>query len=213
MSTDRVVVVGAGGHAKVCIEILVLAGHEIAACVGLPGDPQDCLGHEVVYGDERLKDLWADGVRRAFVALGPNRLRCRLGEYATDIGFEIVNAIHPRSVISPSATLGRGIAIMAGAVVNAATSIDDLCIINTGATVDHDCRLGQAVHVAPQVGIAGNVAIGDRTFLGIGSRVIPDLRIGADVTIGAGAAVIRDLEDNARVVGVPAKPIRESGEG
>ncbi len=213
MRTPSVAVVGAGGHAKVCIESLLLSDHAISACVGLPGDPPKCLGYEVLYGDERLKDLWDDGVRLAFIALGPNGLRSRLADYATGLGYEIVKAIHPSSVISPTASLGRGVAVMAGAVINAATSIGDLSIINTGATVDHDCRLGRAVHVAPQVGVAGNVSIGDRTFLGIGSRVIPDRRIGADVMVGAGAAVIRDLEDKARVAGVPARPIRESGAG
>lgn len=203
----NVIVVGAGGHAKVCIDSLRLAGYIPTACVGLNGDPTECLGVSVVYGDERLEEFWAKGHRLAFIALGPNRTRSRLAEYATGMGFGLVNAIHPASVVSATASIGAGVAIMAGAVVNAATTISDLCIVNTGATIDHDCRIGKAVHVGPQCGVAGNVAVGDRTFLGIGSRVIPDLTIGRDVMVGAGASVVRNVADEQTVVGVPARPI------
>lgn len=208
-----VVVVGAGGHAKVCIDSLELSGHRVTHCVGLPGDPEECAGIPVVFGDERLEDLRDEGMTKAFIALGPNALRERLAAYARDLEYELVNAIHPSAIVARSAVIDDGVAIMAGAVINPEAHIGSLAIINTGATIDHDSVVGQAAHVAPQCAIAGNVTIGERTFLGIGSRVLPDIRIGRDVVVGAGAAVVSDLTDGLTVVGVPARPMAQGGRG
>jgi UDP-perosamine 4-acetyltransferase len=106
--------------------------------------------------------------------------------------------------------MGRGVVVMAGAVVNACATIGDLAIINTGATVDHDCVIGRAVHVAPQCGLAGCVTVGDGAMLGVGTKVIPGIRIGADATVGAGSVVVRNINDAALAMGVPAK-VRDGG--
>lgn len=204
-----VVVVGAGGHAKVCIELLQASGEEVAYCIGSEGGPDNCLGVPVLDGDEQLRRLRGEGFDRAFVAIGSNGLRDRLGQMCSDLGYELVNAISPRATVSPSARLGRGVAVMAGAVINAEARIDDLAIINTGATVDHDCHVGRAAHVAPQTALAGNVVLGELVFLGVGSRVIPGIRIGARTTVGAGAVVVRDAAADLVIVGVPARQLAE----
>ena len=97
---------------------------------------------------------------------------------------------------------------MAGVIINADSEIGDLAIINTGATVDHDCRVSEGVHIAPQCAIAGTVVIGRMSFLGIGTRVIPGVGIGSNVTVGAGGVVIGDIPDNVTAVGVPARIIK-----
>jgi UDP-perosamine 4-acetyltransferase len=201
-----VIVVGAGGHAKVCIESMRAMGESVAFCVGDFGSEGFCAGVPILAGDEQLARLRHEGYARAFIAIGSNRLRERLAEFAVRAGYEIVSAIHPNAAISPSARLGAGVAIMAGVVINAEVSIGSLAIVNTSSSIDHDCKIGTAVHVGPQCGLAGNVSVGDRSFLGIGSRVIPEIAIGADVTVGAGSVVISDIKDNERVVGVPARP-------
>jgi len=99
---------------------------------------------------------------------------------------------------------------MAGVVINAEAHIGDLSIVNTGATVDHDCRVGRGVHIAPQCALAGNVMVGDYTFLGIGTKVIPEMIVGQDVTIGAGGIVITDIASESTAVGVPAKVIKKN---
>lgn len=205
--TNDVVLVGAGGHAKVCIELLHDMGRRVGWCIGGPSDGDQCLGVPVLVGDDHLRSLREQGYRLAFVAIGANQVRAALGGAAQEAGYELVSAISPRAVVSPSASLGVGVAVMAGAVINAAAQIGSLSIVNTGATVDHDCELGQFVHVAPQAGIAGSVTVGDGAMLGIGSRVIPGVRIGAGATVGAGAVVIDDVPDGQTVVGVPAKPL------
>jgi UDP-perosamine 4-acetyltransferase len=206
MKTE-IIVVGAGGHAKVCIESLRAMGESIAFCVGASDSPPECAGVPVLRGDENLSRLRAEGYSRLFVAIGSNQLRERLAILCLEQGYNLVNAISPHAVISKSVVLGRGVAVMAGVVINADTVIEDLAIINTAATVDHDCRVGQAAHVAPQSALAGNVSIGNLSFLGIGCKVIPDIRIAERATVGAGGVVICNIEADAIVVGVPAKPV------
>lgn len=207
MTRSEIVLVGAGGHAKVCIELLAAMGESVACCVGSADGPAECLGVPVLHGDEHLDQLRATGFSRAFIALGSNRLRQRLGELCIDRGYEIVNAISSQAVISPSAWLGVGIAVMAGAVVNAEAVIDDFAIINTGATIDHDCRIGRAVHIAPQCALAGNVTVQSLSFLGVGCKVIPEVTIGERVVIGAGGVVIADIDSGVTAVGVPARHV------
>jgi UDP-perosamine 4-acetyltransferase len=204
-----VVIVGASGHAKVCIESLREMGEQIDYCVGDANAQDFCVGVPVLKGDENLARLRNEGYDRAFIAIGSNRLRERLADLATSQGYQLVNAIHPRAVISPTVRLGCGIAVMAGAIINAEASIDSLAIVNTGASVDHDCKIGRAVHIAPASGVAGNVTIGAQSFLGIGSRVIPEVCVGKNVIVGAGGVVIDDILDDQTVVGIPARPIKQ----
>lgn len=205
MSNPPVVVIGAGGHAKVCIEILRSAGETVAYCIGTNDAPPHCLNVDVLLGDHHLAHLREQGYHRVFVAIGSNALRDRLANLALKQGYDLINAVSSHAIISPSAALGRGIAVMPGAVINAESFIHDLAIINTGATIDHDCRIGRATHIAPQSALAGTVTVGTRSFLGIGCRVIPNIHIGDCVTVGAGAVVVQDLPSNVTAVGIPAK--------
>jgi len=198
-----IVLIGAGGHAKVCIEILRAMGETVGFCIG-NGDAS-CLGVPVLQGDAHLAELAARGYSRAFVAIGANAVRTRLAHLASSHGFVLVSAIHPHATVSPSARIGHGVAVMAGVVINAEATIGDLCIVNTGATVDHDCVLGEAVHIAPQCGLAGNVRVGRQTFLGIGCKVIPEMTIGEAVVLGAGSVVVRDIGSGQRAWGSPAR--------
>lgn len=206
MNND-IVIIGAGGHAKVCIELLRAMGEKIGYCIAGNDCGPDCLGVPVVVGDDNMTRLRSLGYHRAFIAIGANRLRLRLADAARALGYELVNAVSPHAVVSPSARLGTGVAVMAGAVLNAEVLVGDLTIVNTGATVDHDCVLGVAVHLAPQCALAGNVTVGDGAFLGIGCKVIPEVTIGARAVLGAGAVVIGNIADGQTAVGVPARSL------
>jgi UDP-perosamine 4-acetyltransferase len=200
-----VVIIGGGGHAKVVIESLRACGKTVTAIVDADPTPREVLGVPVVGDDLALADLREHGHSELFVALGENRLREKLGRKARELGFTLVNAIHPSAVISPTARIGEGVAVMAGVAINADSRIGDLAIVNTGAVVDHDCVLGAACHLGPAAALAGGVTLGERAFLGVGARVIPGVTIGADATVGAGGVVVRDLPDGVLAVGVPAK--------
>jgi UDP-perosamine 4-acetyltransferase len=203
-----VIVIGAGGHAKVCIEILRAAGFCVDYCVGGDDSPQTCLGIPVLTGDEHLAMLAGRGYSRAFVAVGANATRERLAEVALALGYALLDAISPHAVISPSAKLGRGIAVMPGAVIQAEADIGDLAIINTASSVDHDCTIQKAAHIGPGCVLAGNVAVGPRCLLGAGTTVIPGVSIGSDAVVGAGGVVISDIAAGATAVGVPARIIK-----
>ncbi|WP_123419015.1 acetyltransferase [Pseudomonas moraviensis] len=203
----EVIVVGAGGHAKVCIELLEAQGDKVAYCVGNQDSVDTCVGVPVLKSDDHLPALRAQGYERVFIAIGSNAVRQKLAMKTTEMGFTLVNAISPAAVVSPSASLGRGIAVMAGAVINAEAFIGDLCIVNTGATIDHDCVLGLGVHVAPQCALAGNVQIGNLSFIGVGSKIIPEIHIGESVMVGAGSVVISNIDSAVTVVGVPARAL------
>jgi UDP-perosamine 4-acetyltransferase len=205
---NGIVVIGAGGHAKVCVELLRAMGEQVDYCIGGDDSADTCVGVPVLKGDEHIERLREKGYHEAFVAIGSNRLRERLAALAVGQGYRLINAVSPAATISPSARLGLGVAIMAGVVINADATIADLAIINTGATIDHDCQIGRAAHIAPQCGLAGNVTVGSRSFLGVGCKVVPGISIGENAMLGAGSVVIANIPQGVTAVGVPAAIIK-----
>jgi len=204
-NSSPILIIGAGGHAKVIIELFQAAGYfEIAGLIEQNPMRSSVLGVPVIGTDKNLLDLRKKGINKAFVGIGDNARRVRIGHYLRQIGYDIVNAVSPAAVVSGSATIGRGVAIMAGVVINAETLVGDFAIINTRSSIDHDCRLGEGIHVAPGCAIAGNVTIGRLACIGAGATIIPRVTIGESALVGAGSCVIRDVPNAARVWGVPA---------
>jgi UDP-perosamine 4-acetyltransferase len=208
-SARPVVLVGTGGHAHVCAELLREdRSLDLIGCTGPSRPDPDAMDVPYLGTDDDLAGVHAEGIDHAFVAVGDNARRAQLLAEVRTIGFTSVNAVSGAAVISPSARIGVGVAVMPGAIVNAGTVVGDGAILNTGCSVDHDCRVGRYAHVAPRVAVAGWVEIGDGAFLGIGTSVVDKVRIGGWAIVGAGAAVVCDLPANVTAVGVPARPIR-----
>lgn len=213
----KVIGLGAGGHARVVIEVLRLMGdYEL---VGLL-DPKtelwgsEILGVPVLGGDDLLPQLYAQGIRHAFIGLGTvgdTRPRQRLYEQVIRQGLQIVPAIHPRAIIASSAQIGHGPTIMANAVVNAAVRLGDNVIVNTGAIIEHDCVIGNHVHVATGARLASTVYVGDGAHIGMGASIRQCLHIGRNAVVGAGAVVVDDVPDHVVVAGVPARVLRKDG--
>jgi UDP-perosamine 4-acetyltransferase len=205
-SRPRTVVIGAGGHAKVVIDILLDSSDvELVGCVSAEATAASLLGVPILGGDEVLPRVLAEGIRHAFVAIGENKVRAKLQRRAEASGFLLINAISRHAVLSDRVTLGTGIVIMPGAVVNVDTVVGDGAIINTRASVDHDGNIGAFAHIGPGATLAGNVTVGEGAFLGAGTTVIPRRSIGAWTTAGAGAVIVRDLPDGVVAIGVPAR--------
>jgi UDP-perosamine 4-acetyltransferase len=209
VDADAGVIIGAGGHALVCIEVLERMGLSVAGCVSSDGTAAadiDSLGIAMLGTIDDLDDLLAGG-RWAFVAVGDNAVRRSLAERVTDLGAELVPAISPDATVSRSAMVEAGALVMPGAIVNAQARIGLGAIVNTGARVDHECSIGAFAHIAPGATLGGSVTVGDETLVGIGSTTRPGVTIGARVVVGAGAVVVGDISAEQTVVGVPARPV------
>ncbi|MEB3220464.1 MAG: acetyltransferase [Candidatus Sericytochromatia bacterium] len=196
----RVAVYGAGGHAKVVWDILTAAGDAVVGFVSDAPAAQPLLGLPVVAAREALPPH--DGV---VVAIGDNAARRRVFEALRAAGVPLLTAIHPRAVVAGRVTLGEGVMVAAGAVINLDTEVGANAIVNTGATLDHDNRLGAHAHVAPGCHLAGGVTVEEGAFLGVGTVAIPGIRVGAWARTGAGAVLVRDVAADSLVVGVPAR--------
>jgi sugar O-acyltransferase (sialic acid O-acetyltransferase NeuD family) len=201
-----VLIVGAGGHAKVIADILLLCGRRVLGF--LDDQPelwgQTRLGLPVLGAVNNFLEYKPDGL---IIGVGDNSARRRIADSLNPAAQKLwCNAIHPRAVVAESVQLGHGIVIAAGAVVNADSRLGNHLIINTSASVDHDCTVADFAHVAPGVRLGGKVTVGQGAFLGIGSSLIPGLHIGAWTRLGAGSVLIQDLPDGVTAYGIPAKP-------
>jgi sugar O-acyltransferase (sialic acid O-acetyltransferase NeuD family) len=144
----------------------------------------------------------------ACVAIGGGSGADRLSrqQWLAARGLEPMTVIHPLASLASDATFGEGCQFLTLSAVCAGARLGRAVIVNTAASIDHDCIVGDGVHVAPGARVAGEVVIGDFAFIGCGAVVLPRVRIGAGATVGAGAVVTRDVEANQTVVGNPARP-------
>ena len=208
-----VVIIGAGGHGKVVLDVLRSAGKYrpigyVDADTALSGTS---VGGLPVLGPVNvLPRLRQQKVRDAIIAIGDNRTRVRYAALLRENGFELINAVHPAASVSPTAVLGVNVVIAAHATVCAEARVGDSAILNTAAVIDHECIIGEGAHIAPGALLGGRVRVGAFAFVGLGAHIIQCLSIGEHATVGAGAVVLRDVPPNATSVGVPARVIKQA---
>jgi UDP-N-acetylbacillosamine N-acetyltransferase len=165
-------------------------------------------GADVLGGRERLEHLRQDGVGYLLLGFGNCEARLELARLVREKGFRLATAVHPSAVVAADAVIGAGTVVAAGAVINPGATIGENVIVNTCASVDHDCRVEDGAHVCPGVRLAGNVFVGRAAWVGIGATVVDRTRIGSGAIIGAGAVVVDDMPDGVVARGVPARVIR-----
>jgi UDP-perosamine 4-acetyltransferase len=210
----KVVIIGAGGHGREVAEILKhREQHDNSLSVIGFIDDNPALAGSLLNDLPVLGDWnWFDGIDRADIglvcAVGSPRITRDLTRRATELGLKFVNAISPLAHVSPSAVLGCGVVMFPNTVVSTNCFLSDYCVLNVGATVSHDTKIGRYSNINPGAHLAGNVAVGEGSYIGMGASVIQGISIGDWTVIGAGAVVIRDLPDNIVAVGVPAKIIK-----
>ena len=206
-----VIILGGGGHAKVLVETLWAASLAVAGIV----DPDPALwggsvlGVPVLGGDEVVLAYAPDLVRlvNGLGSTGLPQLREAIFERFAARGFAFAAVVHPLAVIARDVELGEGAQVMAGAVIQPGSRLGRNALVNTRASVDHDCLIGDHVHLAPGVTLSGGVTVGAGAHIGTGATVIQGIRIGGGSLIAAGAVVISDIPAGSVAMGVPAKVV------
>lgn len=209
----KILLIGAGGHAKSVIETIAPNKFEIVGIIDADQDHihQKVNGIEIIDCDKNLETYYPYKADCAFVAIGHvgnyeirNTIYCQLKK----IGYQIVNIIHEKAIIATSVNMGEGNLIMPLAVINPDSSLGNNNIINTGAIIEHDVHIGNGVHLAPGAVICGGSTVYDNAFIGAGTTIIQGISIGANSIIGAGSVVISDIPENVVALGSPARIIK-----
>lgn len=201
-----VIVLGAGGHAAVVIDLLRALGREVRGCVAPEDGPASAMA-PLLGGDDALDGVSADAVALALGvgSIGDSRVRRIVWERFRMRGFSFPALVHPTAALGSGVTLGDGAVVMMRAAVQTGVQIGEAAILNTACSVDHHARVGAFVHVAPGATLCGDVTIGDDAHVGPGAVVCQGVRVGAGAVLAAGAVVIRDVRAGCRMQGVPAR--------
>jgi len=205
----KVVILGAGGHAKSIADIVLKSNDEV---IGFLDD--NIEKYTVVIKSKEIKVLGKvnDSLEIAkeqdiffVIGIGNNKIREKIAE---QYNLKYYTAIHPTSVIAEDVQIGEGTVIMANTVINVGASIGKHCIINTGATVEHDNIIEDYAHLSPSVALSGTVKVGKYTHLGTGAKVRNNINITSNVIVGVGGIVVKDIQESGTYVGMPVKKIK-----
>ena len=202
MRSKPVIIMGAGGHAKVVTDVLRLLKIEIVGFV----TPElqagvEFYGGKILGDDEAIIQYSPDEIElvNGVGALPRKNIRWELAEKMRNQGYQFVSVIHPDSVVSPHVIIDQGVQIMAGSVIQTGTKIGQDSIINTGAIIDHDCKIAKNCHIAPGVVFSGGVKIGKNTHIGTGVKIIEYITINENCIVAAGTTIYKDILSNVMV--------------
>lgn len=208
--SERIVIVGAGGHARVVLDVLRLLGWDVAGVL-TPDPPTGCVweGVSVLGDDAWLGEPGATGYAYAIgIGAVPGKMMARRAMHMrlTQLGVCMPALMHPAAVVARTAAVASAAQIMAGAVVQPGVRIGVNALVNTGARIDHDCTIGAHAHVATAAVLCGSVFVGEGAFIGAGAVVLPGVRVGEGAEVAAGATVTRDIPPWHRYI--PGRPLR-----
>ena len=216
MKPDQFVLWGSSGHAKVLADLIGLHGGQVIALFDNNPDAVSSVTGAVLYhGKDGLREWLAlqnslENVGAA-LAIGGARGKDRqdIAQTLTEAGLSLPILVHPSAAVAESANIDIGSQVLANTVVAADAVIGKVCIVNNSSNVDHECILGNGVHIAPGAVLCGCVSVGENSMVGAGAVVLPYIKIGKNAVVGAGAVVTRDVPDGWIVTGNPA---RKSGD-
>lgn len=203
------ILLGAGGHARVLLSTLLELGRPILGFVEIDDSLREMLGIRRIGSDDAVLEydvgevLLVNGIG----STGSVRNRLRAYESFRARGYCFESVIHPGAMIARETSLGDAVQIMAGAILQTGCIVHENCIINTGARIDHDCVIEAHAHIAPGAVLCGAVHVGARAHVGAGAILLQGVHIGSDSMIGAGAVVLSDVPASCTVVGIPARPV------
>jgi sugar O-acyltransferase (sialic acid O-acetyltransferase NeuD family) len=199
-----IIMIGGGGHARVLISMLNEKREKIEGIIVAEKERvgQTVLGCSVIGTDKDILKYPADQVSlvNGIGYIGKEKNRQYVYKRFKELGYIFEKIIHPTATIAEEVQLSEGVQIMAGSVIQVGSVLNENCIINTKVSIDHDCVVGNNVHLAPGVTVCGTVHIGSETFVGAGSTLGPNINIGRDCIIGAGSVVLRDVDEETRLI-------------
>lgn len=199
----NLIIIGAGGHAKVISDIAKENNYNL---LGFLDDNESLTELSGLTRLGKIADCENFSDKAEFViAIGNNAVRKRIAE---EYNLAFATLIHPCAVISPNATIGEGSVVMPLSVINANAKIGKHCIINTASVVEHDNDIGNFTHISPNATLCGSVTIGEMCHIGASATVINNITICDNCIIGAGAVVTKNINNLGTYVGVPAKVIK-----
>ncbi len=212
-SRERIFLIGCSGHASVLLDILEKQGAcEVVGIIDtFVAAGSEALGLTVLGSEVEIRALAErHGAEAGIIGVGDNFVRSQVAQRIADAlpGFRFVNAVHPSAQIARGARIGRGSAVMAGAVIGPNTRIEEHCIVNTRASVDHDNILRRFSTVGPGAVTGGDVELGEFGVIALSASVLHGRKVGAHAVLGAGAVATRDIPEFAVAYGVPARVVR-----
>jgi sugar O-acyltransferase (sialic acid O-acetyltransferase NeuD family) len=210
--SQPVIIIGAGGHAAVVADALLVCGIEVIGFTDL--DPRrhgvrhcglPVLGDDegVLSGYRQENILLANGIG----GVGSTELRRKAQMALQQSGWRFARVRHPSAIVSPRAEISDSAQLLAGSIVQVGAQIGPGSIVNTGAVIEHDCAIGGFVHAAPRSLLCGDVKVGSGSHIGAGAVVKQGVHLGPNTLIGAGAVVVRDFAGNGMLVGTPARVV------
>ena len=205
--SKKVVIIGAGGHAKVIADIIIKSGDEVVGFLddNIEKDTIVIDNYKVIGKTKDCLKLKEDKELYFIIAIGNNFIR---KDISKTYNLNYYTAIHPTAVIGMQVQIEKGTVIMANSCINSNTKIGKHCIINTGAIVEHDNIIEDYVHISPNATLCGTVTIREGTHIGAGSVIKNNVTITNNCIIGAGGVVVKNIEESGTYVGVPAKLIK-----
>jgi acetyltransferase EpsM len=212
MIKNKILVYGAGGHAKVIFDVIINETNQEFEFIGFLDDNvhENQIFEETVYNDINFFKNKYEGEKIGVVlAFGDNNIRKKKYELLkNDDSFYFPSIAHKNSCISKHVKIGKGNVIMAGVIINPSTVVGDFCIINTSSSIDHDCFIEDFVNISPGCTLGGKVNIGSYTFIGIGTTIKHNIKIGSENFVGAGSLITKNFLNNSLIYGAPAKMIK-----
>lgn len=195
MNKPKIVLIGAGGHARSCID--VIEQEDKFSIAGLIGSRDELgtrvLEYKVIATNDDIKKISQD-IRFALIAVGQIRtaqVRVSLFEEASAAGFEFPCIISPKSHVSRFASVGDGTIVMHGATINSNAHIGKNCIINSHALIEHDSQIRDHSHISTGAIINGGVVVGSHSFIGSRSVIREGIQLGDQSMVSIGSVVAR----------------------
>lgn len=207
-SDQQVLIIGGGGHAKACLEIISSRpGSKILGYLDFePSAQMEKLGIQYLGPDEKSKAYIEKAIFVNCIGhIGDHRLREKINHLYATFGASFGQFISPNAFVSTHVEIGDGTIVMHHATIQVDAKIGQHCIINDHALIEHDCQIGQNVHVSTGALVNGNVQIGNNSFIGSGAVIKNGVSIGDNVFVGMGSVVTKSIKEGARVFGNPAK--------